>query len=246
MYPINFSKFWILPSHSQSLWSPSCWGCWCEPWWCWPAARCCLCLCSTRCCHCTLSRCHEATPGCVTWCDNRDSRDMERDTPRDTGAEHQHMPGAGSGPGTGGSLCYAGQYSWGSLSSGPQSWGVTKSVTHVIIMTHHTLASIVKQTRGGWGEAGQECSCMCVSVDVSICCPPGPQATHQPQAPGQCWPEARGRGRGLAQVSQTRLRSSDWGRGWWAGQAAPEATRFQHWNRINCHWDCVEIQENGE
>ena len=57
----------------------------------------------------------------MTWCDNRDSRDMERDTPRDTGAEHQHMPGAGSGPGTGGSLCYAGQYSWGSLSSGPQS-----------------------------------------------------------------------------------------------------------------------------
>lgn len=73
-----------------------------------------------------------ATPGCVTSCDSHGSRDKARDRPRDTEAEHQHEPGAGSGPGTGGSLCCAGRYSLGSQSS-----------------AQLTLASIVKQTRGG-------------------------------------------------------------------------------------------------
>ena len=92
-----------------------------------------------------------------------------------------------------------------------------------------TLASIVKQTRGGWGESGQECSCMCVSVDVSICQAPGATLRPRSQAPGWGWPKAPAPGPGPARVSQTRLRSSDWGRGWWAGQAAPGATHFQHW-----------------
>lgn len=92
--------------------------------------------------------------------------------------------------------------------------------------------------RGGWGESGQECSCMCVSVDVSICLMPGAQeATPRPWSPalGWGWPEAPAPP-GPAQVSQTRLRSSDWGQGWWAGQAAPEATHFQHWKEKKmCH-----------
>ena len=206
MYPLNFSKFWILPSRSQSLSSLGCCSC------CWPAARCCPCRCSTRCCHCTQSRCHGARPGCVTWCGSRDSHDRGRDTQRDTGgAEHRHRRGAGSGPDTGGSLCYAGRYSWGSRSSGQLSWeerehGHDVHLTHCDILPWHGLWSWRQVVEVSGGRSVAVCACQWMSVPAPRPLPgPGPRPDVN-QRPG----DRRGQ-RGAVGGARAGYHRRDWG-----------------------------------